>query len=310
MQVALIDSSSYSCVPWEEDSVDEVVIGVQHAQRLLRRIQPGSDVAALLSSHAHWATIVSIYFSNRIEDAGVSLPDTALLCSEPLLHGTSSTISSSDPREPPISTEQREVVQHAAALKLLHDWLVVDSEPLTVSIICDAHRVLMRGMRRRDSMPVSAGTFRKAPCYAGLHAFLPHTIIPRCLASLVADYNERSSSSDEEEFDPFAGAAWLSYEFVFIRHFEDGNGRISRLLLNMALMRSGVPIPIALGFSSSHKKAKAQYLHCITNAQARMGRTTRLAFVVLCAFRDLAGGFLDNVRIAYPEEFRALCDGA
>lgn len=45
----------------------------------------------------------------------------------------------------------------------------------------------------------------------------------------------------------------------------------------------------------SHKKAKAQHLHCITNARARMGRTTRLTFVVLCAFWDLARSYLDNV---------------
>ncbi|MEW5319138.1 MAG: hypothetical protein WDW38_010308 [Sanguina aurantia] len=155
---------------------------------------------------------------------------------------------------------------------------------------------------------VNPGQYREERCFAGYHPFPPNTCIRRCLSSLVAEYNERSS--DPDTFDPFEGAAWLSYEFVSIHPFVDGNGRMCRMLLNVALLRSDVPFPVALGFSSSHKRAKAQYMQCIKNARAREGLTTRLAFVVLCAFRDVAASFLENVRVAYPEEYKAMNDGS
>lgn len=51
--------------------------------------------------------------------------------------------------------------------------------------------------------------------------------------------------------------------------FVDGNGRMSRLLLSMSLMASGIPFPISFGFSK-HKRAKRHYIQRFEK-QAHMG---------------------------------------
>lgn len=298
-----MESHNYAAVPWETDSVDYVIADVQQSMRTLRRVVPGSQSAIMLKEHYTWSAVAAIFFSNRIEDVGVTLSDTFTLCSDRLTGSVSS-----ESMDPTLTMQRREAVQHAEAFQLLHEHMVVQRLPLTTAIICDAHAVLMRDCVRGDGVCVKPGQYRERKCFAGYHTFLPHTCIKRCLSSLVDDYNERSSDSDS--FDPFESAAWLSYEFVSIHPYDDGNGRMCRMLLNMVLLRSDVPFAVAMGFSSAHKKAKAQYFQCIMNARARGGRATRLAFVVLCAFRDVAASFLENVRIAYPEEFEAMNDGA
>ncbi|PPQ86123.1 hypothetical protein CVT25_002758 [Psilocybe cyanescens] len=53
----------------------------------------------------------------------------------------------------------------------------------------------------------------------------------------------------DDDMDPFAAAAWISYTFVYIHPFEDGNGRLSRMLASIPLIRQGLP-PICIRKSS------------------------------------------------------------
>ncbi|KAL0581544.1 hypothetical protein V5O48_000473 [Marasmius crinis-equi] len=45
----------------------------------------------------------------------------------------------------------------------------------------------------------------------------------------------------KDGIDPFAAAAWVSHTFVTIHPFEDGNGRMSRMLASIPLLRSKLP---------------------------------------------------------------------
>jgi Fic family protein len=59
------------------------------------------------------------------------------------------------------------------------------------------------------------------------------------MSDLVAWYR------DEEEkkiFDPVETAALFHYRYIRIHPFEDGNGRIARLLVNYILLRNGYPM--------------------------------------------------------------------
>ncbi|KAF9803590.1 hypothetical protein IEO21_09633 [Rhodonia placenta] len=44
-----------------------------------------------------------------------------------------------------------------------------------------------------------------------------------------------------DDVDPFATAAWVQHTFVSIHPFEDGNGRLSRILSSIPLLRMGLP---------------------------------------------------------------------
>ncbi|EPQ50325.1 hypothetical protein GLOTRDRAFT_50734, partial [Gloeophyllum trabeum ATCC 11539] len=52
---------------------------------------------------------------------------------------------------------------------------------------------------------------------------------------------ERFNLLAQPDMDPFAAAAWISHVFVTIHPFEDGNGRISRILASIPLVRRGYP---------------------------------------------------------------------
>ncbi|KAH7879591.1 fido domain-containing protein [Lentinula edodes] len=53
---------------------------------------------------------------------------------------------------------------------------------------------------------------------------------------------------ERNDVDPFAAAAWISHIFITIHPFEDGNGRLSRMLASIPLLLQELP-PICIGLS-------------------------------------------------------------
>jgi Fic family protein len=294
---------------------------------------PLLQAAELLQDHARRSIGTSIYFSNLIEDKGMPLPDTQQLvqgvlegqmavgdiqrmatgsaCAQPGTkggeadevatgeHKGNKRPSQTSHQDEDYSDPVHEVLQHAAAHVFLADHMVKQQQPLSEDLILKAHGVLMAGLKREDGVLVNAGQYRTTPAFAGSHAFPPADTVRSSLLDLIHRYNKDSTSDD---VDPFVLAAQLSYDFVAIHPFEDGNGRMCRLLLNMALLTHGVPFCSALGFASGRKRAKSHYFQCIRSAQNRNDNTDKLATVVLCAFRDTAVAFFEDLKQKAPEE--------
>lgn len=59
-----------------------------------------------------------------------------------------------------------------------------------------------------------------------------------------------------EQLHPVEYAAMLHREFIYIHPFEDGNGRIVRLLMNHALLATGYP-PVVISPASKHEYIQA-----------------------------------------------------
>ncbi|MEW5317187.1 MAG: hypothetical protein WDW38_008512 [Sanguina aurantia] len=173
---------------------------------MLRKVTPGSQIAATMINHANVATTTAVYASNLIEGVGVSLSETRALCKERLQINARRII------DPSMTIQQLEAVQHAEAFKLLRTVFVLQQQPLTIEMVCAAHAVLMDGMSAVDGVLVNAGHYRGNECHAGEYRFPPHTSVRSLMGRMVTAYNERSSGSST--FDPFEGAARLSYEFV------------------------------------------------------------------------------------------------
>ena len=71
------------------------------------------------------------------------------------------------------------------------------------------------------------------------YAVSPVARIAEDMRKLVNWYNR-----NEKKLHPIELAAELHLRFVFIHPFIDGNGRVSRLLMNLALLRNGFTIAI------------------------------------------------------------------
>lgn len=86
-----------------------------------------------------------------------------------------------------------------------------------------------------------AGQYRNVKVYiSGSHySVATASKIPAEMQKLVKWYND-----NEKKLHPVELAAELHKRFVFIHPFIDGNGRVARLLMNLALLRNGYTIAI------------------------------------------------------------------
>lgn len=156
-----------------------------------------------------------------------------------------------------IPTSTSQIFNHFDAFKhvVSQPSLEVD---LTEESIKRAHGVMMKGLSNEQGKKIHAGEYRNISVCTGNHAYPPHTCIPRAMTTIVEDYNRKASSPDH---DPYQLATWLYYNVVTLHPFEDGNGRISRLLWTYSLMKDGLPFPAVL--SSGHKKSQKHLVRCI-----------------------------------------------
>ena len=153
----------------------------------------------------------------------------------------------------------RQLRQHMEAFKLLclpqkgsnalHD--------LSEELIQQAHFIMMRGLKTEQGMRVSAGVYRKICVHAGQHVYPSYECIPENMKKIVSEYNQKAS----QPHDMYQLASWLHFKVVSLHPFEDGNGRISRLLWCYSLIRDGLPFPAVL--TSGHKRSQSHLVHCL-----------------------------------------------
>ena len=156
---------------------------------------------------------------------------------------------------------QRQLLQHMSAYHRLCEKAIAEGEHLSEELILEIHAVLMEGLEN-DGRPVKAGVYRKIPVHAGEHCFPSHEVVPTRMPEIVAEYNRKVAVSGH---DPYQLASWFLLEVISLHPFEDGNGRLCRLLWCYSLMRDGLPFPTTL--SSGHKKPYKHYIQALTKCQ-------------------------------------------
>ena len=147
---------------------------------------------------------------------------------------------------------RRRLVNCMNALKYLQ---LEPKEPLTVSHIKHIHKMIMHKEKHKNGKDVLVGEYRKTPVFAGFKTFAPVSVIER----LMNDALRRYYSSDD---DPISVAANLFSDVINIHPFEDGNGRLCRVILSHVLVQSGCSLfPVLL--SSFHKRGRRHYIQAV-----------------------------------------------
>lgn len=144
--------------------------------------------------------------------------------------------------------EQNEVIGMHAAMKYVNTTLVSRIGSVTFSDILEIHRRVLGYVD-----PVEAGRFRTTQVFVG-HHIPPH---PRDVEKQVLEFVQWINSEDAMSLHPVEFAALVHYKLVYIHPFVDGNGRTSRLLMNLILMQAGYP-PITI-----RKEQRAEYYHVL-----------------------------------------------
>ena len=172
------------------------------------------------------------YESNRIEGNTLTLQETALVVNEGV------TISGKSMRE------HLEAINHAEAISYIKDIAKQDIE-ISERTIKEIHALILHGIDREN-----AGRYRNVPVMISGSTHMPPQ--PYLIGKQMEDFILRFKQMEEEKVHPVLIAAYLHDELVRIHPFIDGNGRTSRLLMNLYLLRHGYVI-IALKGSNDAK---------------------------------------------------------
>ena len=162
------------------------------------------------------------------------------------------------------------------ALKMMEEESCVKDIPLTQNFIRTLHRTLLRedytvyrslpgGVQ--TSYVVHAGQYKTRPNsvitrYGDLFEYASPEETPALMAGLVDWYNQ---AEQEGALTPAELAIMFHYRYIRIHPFEDGNGRIARMMVNYILARHGYPMVVV------RSRSKKEYLEALHRADLVVG---------------------------------------
>lgn len=238
------------------------------------------DISALL----HALAIEYTFESNRIEGNTLTLRETGLVIDKGLTVGGKSM------------REHLEAINHYEAVLLLRE-LVQAQTPLTESLVKQLHGLILRGIDRAN-----AGCYRRVPVLiAGSRHVPPQPWqVPMLMEECFRFYAGRSCAvhgardtapsmacEQRELLHPVELAALMHERIVTVHPFIDGNGRTSRLVMNLILLQHGYPIANIPGDTES----RLAYYAALETANLDGGKESFILLIgdcVLAAARRLA----------------------
>ena len=165
--------------------------------------------------------------------------------------------------------EYEEMKAHDVAYHLVEEWAQDKERPLTEQYIKNLNEVILVRPYYKDAKTpdgqktrrlINVGSYKEYPNSVELpngeiFEYAKPGDTPILMQELIDWYRE-----EENATHPVTLAAMLHYKFVRIHPFDDGNGRVSRLLMNYVLLRNGLP-PVLI-----KTKDKAGYIRALNRA--------------------------------------------
>jgi len=229
--------------------VDELKIQVD----ALRPIDAEQEARVMQMFRLDWN-----YHSNAIEGNTLTPGETRAF----LLHGITA-------KGKPFR-DYLDIKGHNEAIAYLED-MVRGQELLTEAAIRELHRILLVEPYEVDAITsegwptrrrIAIGQYKTAPNHVRtstgeIHYYALLEETPAMMGDLMGWFRRET---ERGELHPLVLAATFHYRFVAIHPFDDGNGRMARLLMNLVLMQRGfVPIVIKL-------ESRADYLLALEKA--------------------------------------------
>lgn len=188
------------------------------------------------------------YESNRIEGNSLTFSETHLVINEGL------TIAGKSMRE------HLEAINHAEAVEVLEE-LVRDQTPFDRRVLLQLHGLILRQIDRSN-----AGCYRQVPVRISGSSHLPPQ--PWQVPVLMEGYFEQYNVL-KKQLHPILLAAEMHEQLVSIHPFIDGNGRTSRLVMNLILLQNGYPLANIKGDLRS-RQAYYQALEAVRTENSKL----------------------------------------
>lgn len=173
------------------------------------------------------------YESNKIEGNTLTLQETALVIEKGLTIGGKSL------------NEHLEAINHAHAIDYIKE-LAKEKQTITERDLFQIHQLILQGIDNTN-----AGKYRNVQVLISGAKHIPPQpyLVLKEMEELFIWYNENRG-----KLHPVELAAEMHERLVTIHPFIDGNGRTSRLLMNLILLQNGFPIAILKGDTESRLK--------------------------------------------------------
>jgi Fic family protein len=168
-----------------------------------------------------------VYNSNAIENSTLTLKDT-----EDILFRDSIKKDH----------DVREIYEAKNLAKITETLLDNPNQQLTIELILSLHKELLAGIK--DDW---AGRFRSGKEWVriGTHVGANPDFVEKLVKELLVDYGKKDDGYFLDKI------AYFHTEFENIHPFNDGNGRLGRVLINQQLMALGLP-PVIIQNKSKH----------------------------------------------------------
>lgn len=128
-------------------------------------------------------------------------------------------------------------------------------EPLTESMIKQLHRILKSGTSDAAKQWFAVGDYKKLPNEVGGVETTQPEHVATCMRAILKEYNAKKHIDFEDILD-------FHYRFELIHPFQDGNGRVGRLILFKECLRVGiVPFVITERVKMFYYRGLQQWAH-------------------------------------------------
>lgn len=189
--------------------------------------------------------IKHIYNSNAIEGNALTVGETRVVVEDGL------TLTGKPLKD------QAEARSLSHALDFLEDLATATDRAITEADIRQIHALVLKGIQDAE-----AGSYRTVEVEISGSAYKPNP--PESIAAAMEVYGQwlSQSAAPGATDDPIVIAAAAHAWLVQIHPFIDGNGRVSRLVMNLLLMRAGYPIAVIT------KDDRSRYYDALEQSQA------------------------------------------
>ena len=167
----------------------------------------------------------------------------------------------------PRNRDEQEIAGYRDALNIIHESF--DAIPITRNYILQLHKIMYSHMNN----PL-AGETKNVQNYISATYPDGHTEIlftplspfetPEALDKICAEYNRVIGNF---EVEPLIAIPFFIHDFLCIHPFNDGNGRMSRLLTALLLYRSGFFVGKYISLEAKIAKSKDLYYDALSTSQ-------------------------------------------
>jgi Fic family protein len=215
----------------------------------------------------------------------------------------------------PKNRDEQEIAGYRDVLAIIHDSF--DAIPITRNYILQMHKVLYGHMnnpvagRTKTVQNYISGTYPDGHTVTLFTPLAPFET-PEALDRICEEYNRVIGNM---ELEPLIAIPVFIHDFLCIHPFNDGNGRMSRLLTTLLLYRSGFFVGKYISLEAKIAKNKDLYYEALSASQNgwHEGKDDPVPFIkyllgtILAAYKDFEDRFalvetkrtaLDTVRLA------------